>query len=197
MSNRDALLKEIGRVPGSSKAPNSPAEKAPVAQPSFVAADFQDFRTLMSSQEVAKWLTRLSNELQSTFCDQSPDTIDRLDLARRAHAIISQAGFLGFSPFPALRRIGRSMQHSSRLVVAFRESEARCRCRPQDDQRPSVSLLSLHSVTTWGKEMRAGDRGIAGSHDRAVCMIKAQAQRGDWPALSLVEDMECSVKSGY
>jgi CheY-like chemotaxis protein len=99
---RNDLLWEVGRVLGSPNALGSPAKNAPVVQSSFVEEGFQDFRTLMSSQEVRKWLTRLSNELQSTFRDESPDTIDRLDLARRAHAIVSQAGFLGFSDLSQL-----------------------------------------------------------------------------------------------
>jgi CheY-like chemotaxis protein len=96
------LLREVGWVLGSPNALGPPGEKAPVAHSSFVDEDFQDFRTLMSSQEVKKWLTRLSNELQRTFCDQGPDAIDRSDLARRAHAIVSQAGFLGFSDLSQL-----------------------------------------------------------------------------------------------
>jgi hypothetical protein len=80
----------------SPKALNSP-EIAPLPQASFVEKDFEDFRTMMSSEEISLWLTRLSGELKNIFFDQGLDTLDRSDLARRAHCIVSQAGFLGFS----------------------------------------------------------------------------------------------------
>jgi hypothetical protein len=101
---RNDLLRKVVRALGSPNALDASGEKASVAQSCIVDEHFQDFRALMSSQEVTEWLTRLSNELQSTFFEQDPDTMDRLDLARRAHAIVSHAGFLGFSDLSQLCR---------------------------------------------------------------------------------------------
>ena len=81
---------------------DSQRASAPAVQSLFVDADFQDFRSLMSGQEVSEWLTRLATELQSTFSAQGPDKFDRLDLGRRAHVLIPQAGFLGFSDLSQL-----------------------------------------------------------------------------------------------
>jgi hypothetical protein len=91
--------RKVARDLGSPRAPVSSRKTTPAAQSSFVD---QDFLTLMPRQEASKWLTRLSSELQSTFGDQGPNTFDRLDLARRAHAIVAQAGFLGFSDLSQL-----------------------------------------------------------------------------------------------
>lgn len=80
--------------------PKSPRSSEPAALPDaavFVEAVFQDFRKLMSSQETAAWLRKLSDLLQSTFCGRGLDAVDRFQLARRTHAIVSLAGFLGFA----------------------------------------------------------------------------------------------------
>jgi chemotaxis protein histidine kinase CheA len=69
---------------------------------SFVEKDFEDFRKMMSGEEITAWLARLSEELQATFFDQPLDKLERSHLARRAHAIVSQAGFLGFSDLARL-----------------------------------------------------------------------------------------------
>jgi HPt (histidine-containing phosphotransfer) domain-containing protein len=69
---------------------------------SFVEKDFEDFRKMMSGEETTAWLSRLSEELQATFFDQPLDTLERSQLARRAHAIVSQAGFLGFADLARL-----------------------------------------------------------------------------------------------
>lgn len=69
---------------------------------SFVETDFEDFRKMMSGDEVSAWLTRLSEDLQITFFAQPLETLDRAHLARRAHAIVSQAGFLGFADLARL-----------------------------------------------------------------------------------------------
>jgi HPt (histidine-containing phosphotransfer) domain-containing protein len=63
----------------------------------FVETDFDDFRKMMSGEEVSSWLRRLSDELRRTFFDRPVEALDRSQLARHAHAIVSQAGFLGFS----------------------------------------------------------------------------------------------------
>ena len=69
---------------------------------SFVEKDFEDFRTMMSGEEITAWLARLSEELHATFFNQPLDKLERSNLARRAHAIVSQAGFLGFSDLARL-----------------------------------------------------------------------------------------------
>lgn len=71
-------------------------------QTSFVETDFEDFRKMMSGDEVSAWLTRLSEDLQITFFAQPLEALDRSHLARRAHAIVSQAGFLGFADLARL-----------------------------------------------------------------------------------------------
>jgi CheY-like chemotaxis protein len=96
----DDLLTEIGRLVRSPKAPDhliAPVQRAPL-----VAKDFSEFRAISGKEAVTAWLARLSEELRTTFLDQEPDMIDRSQLACHAHAIVSQAGILGFSDLARL-----------------------------------------------------------------------------------------------
>jgi CheY-like chemotaxis protein/HPt (histidine-containing phosphotransfer) domain-containing protein len=94
------LLTEIGRLVRAPKVLDHsivPAERAPL-----ITKDFREFREISGKEVVTAWLSRLSEELRTTFSDQEPDMIDRSQLARRAHAIVSQAGILGFSDLARL-----------------------------------------------------------------------------------------------
>jgi HPt (histidine-containing phosphotransfer) domain-containing protein len=75
----------------------APVERAPLA-----TKDFREFRAISGKEVVTAWLARLSEELRNTFFDREPDMIDRSQLAHRAHAIVSQAGILGFSDLARL-----------------------------------------------------------------------------------------------
>jgi CheY-like chemotaxis protein len=96
----DDLLTEISRLVPPPKVLDhliAPAEHAPL-----VAKDFREFRAISGKEVVTAWLTRLLEELRRTFVDQEPDVFDRSQLACHAHAIVSQAGILGFSDLARL-----------------------------------------------------------------------------------------------
>jgi CheY-like chemotaxis protein len=96
------LLREIRRFVEPRKLSAHSEKKAPAEVAGFVLEDFEAFRTISGEQTVAVWLTRLSKELQRTFFDEEADKFDPSLLARRAHAIVSQAGLLGFSDLTQL-----------------------------------------------------------------------------------------------
>jgi CheY-like chemotaxis protein len=93
----DDLLSEIRRLVGPAKVPDYWQKGAPSERGPLVVRDFKEFRAISGKEIVAAWLTRLLAELQITFFDQELNMFDRPKLARRAHAIVSQAGILGFS----------------------------------------------------------------------------------------------------
>jgi CheY-like chemotaxis protein len=98
----DDLLSEVARLIGPPKGLHHFAEKTPAEHAPFVVRNFEDFRATIGTEKVSTWLTRLLEELRSTFFDQESKTLDRTQLARRAHAIVSQAGILGFSDLARL-----------------------------------------------------------------------------------------------
>jgi HPt (histidine-containing phosphotransfer) domain-containing protein len=77
--------------------PNISELSGPHDGAAFAETVFRDFQKLMSRDETAEWLRKLSGLLQSTFCGRSQDAVARSELVRRAHAIVSLAGFLGFA----------------------------------------------------------------------------------------------------
>src|SRR6202043_2950219 len=76
-----------------------PSDKSPRSFPVFDQEAFTDFVNLMGQERVAEWLTRLKQQLEGAFF---ADQVDREELARSAHAIISQAAILGFSELAEL-----------------------------------------------------------------------------------------------
>jgi CheY-like chemotaxis protein len=97
----DDLLGELNRLLGPQDI-GPPAEKPHRPRAPFAADEFENFRAMMGSKIVAVWLARLSQDLQSAFFDHGQAPPDRSRLARRAHAIVSQAGILGFSELARL-----------------------------------------------------------------------------------------------
>jgi CheY-like chemotaxis protein len=122
----DDLLTEIGRLVRPPKVIDrliAPAERAPLA-----ANDFREFRAISGKEVVAAWLSRLSEELRNTFLDQKPDMIDRSQLARRAHAIVSQAGILGFSDLARLcGTLEEACANGGDILSPFRKAELAAR----------------------------------------------------------------------
>jgi CheY-like chemotaxis protein len=76
--------------------------RLPGSGPVFDQEAFTDFVNLMGDERVAEWLTRLKKQLEGTFFDNTFDEVDREELARSAHSIISQAAILGFSELAEL-----------------------------------------------------------------------------------------------
>ncbi len=87
-----ALVQFLHR-PGGEGGPDAACPDGPVR---FTPPGLADFRALMGAEQTAGWVVALSQELHSTFFDQDLVQVDRAQLARRAHAIVAQAGFLGF-----------------------------------------------------------------------------------------------------
>jgi chemotaxis protein histidine kinase CheA len=109
---------------------------------SFVEKDFEDFRTMMSGEEITTWLARLSEELQATFFNQPLDKLERSNLARRAHAIVSQAGFLGFSDLARLcSTLEEACATRADLSASFEQASAAAQavCNTISALRPKMS----------------------------------------------------------
>jgi chemotaxis protein histidine kinase CheA len=109
---------------------------------SFVEKDFEDFRTMMSGEEIATWLARLSEELHATFFNQPLDKLERSNLARRAHAIVSQAGFLGFSDLARLcSTLEEACATPADLSASFEQASAAAQavCNTISALRPKMS----------------------------------------------------------
>jgi signal transduction histidine kinase/DNA-binding response OmpR family regulator len=80
----------------------APSDKSRRSFPVFDQEAFTDFVNLMGHERVAEWLTRLKKQLSDTFFGNKFDQVDREELARSAHAIISQAAILGFAELAEL-----------------------------------------------------------------------------------------------
>jgi CheY-like chemotaxis protein len=93
----DDLLSEIRRLVGPAKVPDFRDKEAPSERRPLALFNFKELREISGDELVAVWLTRLLHDLQITFFDQEPNVFDRSKLAGRAHAIVSEAGILGFS----------------------------------------------------------------------------------------------------
>jgi CheY-like chemotaxis protein len=125
----DDLLTEIGRLIQPPQVLNhltTPADRAPL-----VAKDFREFRAISGKEVVTAWLARLSEELRNAFLDQEPHTIDRSQLARRAHAIVSLAGLLGFCDLARLcSSLEEACANGGDVSSSFRTAElaARAAC---------------------------------------------------------------------
>jgi len=101
MRREDLLRKLAEWLPASDEPHVSQDEPAPPpaageASSSFDQKAFADFRDMMGAERVGQWLRRLDEQLQASFADEAI-VLDRQQLARKAHALISQAALLGFS----------------------------------------------------------------------------------------------------
>jgi signal transduction histidine kinase/CheY-like chemotaxis protein len=98
---REELLRTLAAWLPESDGHGTIAEAAapPVARPDAIAANeksLADFKNRMGAEWVNQWLRRLDEQLQATFADEAV-IADRHELAKKAHALISQAALSGFS----------------------------------------------------------------------------------------------------
>jgi signal transduction histidine kinase/ActR/RegA family two-component response regulator/HPt (histidine-containing phosphotransfer) domain-containing protein len=68
----------------------------------FKESHFEDFRKTIGAERVRQWLLRLDDELRTTFAGACCVEMDRMQIAKAAHAITSQAALLGFSELAEL-----------------------------------------------------------------------------------------------
>lgn len=73
-----------------SKESASPHSKA------FDEKELEHFAIMVGEERVAEWLERLERQLKDAFAGNGPIRTDRMQIARDAHAIVSQAALLGF-----------------------------------------------------------------------------------------------------
>jgi signal transduction histidine kinase/DNA-binding NarL/FixJ family response regulator len=73
----------------------APAGTTEQTKPLFDEKSFAEFKDMMGAERVGHWLGRLDEQLQ-VFCAGEPAALDRQQLARAAHALVSQAALLGF-----------------------------------------------------------------------------------------------------
>ena len=68
----------------------------------FDRKTFDDLVSLMGQERAQAWLTRIREQLAASFLDHDTGTPDRASLQQAAHALVSQAGMLGFSDLAQL-----------------------------------------------------------------------------------------------
>ena len=99
---REDLLRKLAEWLPVREEPDAAPNKAPASSEAnqatrdFNEASFLEFRTMMGTERVAQWLGRLEEYLQALLSNESP-LQDRHELAKQAHALISQAALLGFT----------------------------------------------------------------------------------------------------
>ncbi|MBJ6123776.1 hybrid sensor histidine kinase/response regulator [Microvirga splendida] len=57
---------------------------------------FEEFRAMFGDERAGQWLDRLDRQLRSSFAGPDADALERDQVAKEAHAVISQAALLGF-----------------------------------------------------------------------------------------------------
>lgn len=70
---------------------------APVGEAHFSLGDYDDFKSMVGADAVAKWLSRLDEQLATVFASDDLGCSQRQALAAQSHAIVSQAALLGFA----------------------------------------------------------------------------------------------------
>jgi CheY-like chemotaxis protein/HPt (histidine-containing phosphotransfer) domain-containing protein len=99
---RDDLLRKLSEwlSPGAdARLPDTePSEETS----SFKQEHFQEFRDTIGADRIGQWLLRLDEQLKDTFSGGGALRSDHQQLARDAHATISQAALLGFSELAEL-----------------------------------------------------------------------------------------------
>jgi len=58
--------------------------------------EFEHFANVVGGERIGQWLDRLEGDLRRSFVNRSPISADRMQVAKDAHAIVSQAALLGF-----------------------------------------------------------------------------------------------------
>lgn len=102
--SRDGLLTTVESH--LSRAVPDEVTKGPVTpdDASFDAATFHQMRSLLGAERTAAWLASLKEQLEALLTDTLDPSPDREALARRAHALVSHAGSLGFTEISLLSR---------------------------------------------------------------------------------------------
>ncbi|MBA1156540.1 hybrid sensor histidine kinase/response regulator [Microvirga mediterraneensis] len=99
---REDLLRKLGEWLPVSEQPETIQDKplatttASIASSGFDEKSFLEFRSMMGPERVGLWLARLDEQLQVLIAKESK-SLDREQLAKQAHSLISQAALLGFS----------------------------------------------------------------------------------------------------
>ncbi len=101
MKREDLLRKlaewlPVGEEPASAQDKDLASSEATHVKPDFNEDSFVEFRSMMGAERVAQWLQRLEDNLQALLANESA-LQDRQQLAKQAHALISQAALLGFT----------------------------------------------------------------------------------------------------
>jgi len=98
---RDDLLRKLAEwLPVQDE--RSPVPEKPLGPPlarqapsGFNEESFLEFRNMMGAERVDHWLRRLEEQLKALFSGEAI-VLDRQQMAKQAHALISQAALLGF-----------------------------------------------------------------------------------------------------
>lgn len=101
MKREDLLRKLAEWLPADESSEPASEEAAlpavPVQTPAaFNEKSFADFKDMMGAERVGHWLGRFDEQLQVFVADEAT-ILDRDQLAKKAHALISQAALLGFT----------------------------------------------------------------------------------------------------
>jgi signal transduction histidine kinase/DNA-binding response OmpR family regulator len=94
---RDDLLKKLGDWLSPKEAPNQDSADDQPKGSGFDETAYQDLTETIGADRVSQWLTRLDEQLRSTFASDAFAANSRQQTAFAAHAIVSQAALLGFS----------------------------------------------------------------------------------------------------
>lgn len=99
---REDLLRKLAEWLPAGENPDTDWDGSPPPAPltqmpaSFNEKSFADFKDMMGADRVGHWLGRFDEQLQVFVADEAT-MLDREQLAKKAHALISQAALLGFS----------------------------------------------------------------------------------------------------
>ena len=97
---REDLFKKLGEwLPLETGASDEPPLSPRI---SFKERHFEDFKKTIGVERVGQWLMRLDEELRISFAGECFAEMDRMQIAKTAHAITSQAALLGFSELAEL-----------------------------------------------------------------------------------------------
>ncbi|HEX2135256.1 MAG TPA: ATP-binding protein [Microvirga sp.] len=104
--DRDDLHALVDRwLPAPAQAADQPgAPRDGDAPPPLDAQVYQDLTTLLGAEKIERLLLRLEGQLAQSFTTVDPDRLDRAELAREAHRLVSQAGMLGFAELGSVCR---------------------------------------------------------------------------------------------
>ncbi len=104
------------------------------------AAAFGDLLDLVGPEQVGQWLGRLADAIAGGVLSPGAAALAPTDLAALAHALVSQAGMLGFAALAAA---------ASRLEEACRDG------RPEEAERAAVTALARRALADIAA-LRAG-----------------------------------------